>query len=365
MSVGTVTVTSATSAALTPNQNTFTPINIESTSQSPTNGNGVRANHTRSSDAPSVKKQQRDGSAPNVDAGTFAWKFLQASPFVGLDALDLSSWSTGDSAGAQPPWAEDGSKKSASPPATGDAETSALANAGAESDDLPNPEVMAELFELFLDQIHPIIPCLYRKQVLADIAPDGALSKPCPLTYAILALASYIHPSSALHDRSARWHAAAKRGFDEAVTRGSYSLHNVQASIYICLYCFVTAELSELWVFLAKGYRMSNPLGLHQIDSPRRGRFSGFLPHPRSEQDLEERRRAAWGIYLMDSFFSCSCGWPLVVNDRDFCVNFPVDEEVFQSGEIEVGLSCRKILGFADLSFRKCRTLLSSRLLII
>lgn len=211
-----------------------------------------------------------------------------------------------------------------------------MGDGGGVAEDLPPPEALVELVGLFFAQIHPFVPCLYRKQVFADIAPGGPLSKPCALTYSMMALAAYIHPDPALHERSIRWHAAAKRGFDLAVTRGQYSLHNVQASIYICLYGFVTSEMSELWVFLAKAYRMCNPLGLHQIDSPRRNRFTGFLPHPKSEQDLEERRRAAWGIYVLNSFLSYSTGWPLLINDRDFCVNFPVDEEVFQSGEIEV-----------------------------
>lgn len=218
----------------------------------------------------------------------------------------------------------------------GAAATAYMGDGGGVADGMPPPEALAELVNIFFVQIHPFVPCLYRKQVFADIAPGGPLSKPCPLTYAMMALAAYIHPDPVLHERSVRWHAAAKRGFDLAVTRGQYSLHNVQASIYICLYSFVTSEMSELWVFLAKAYRMCNPLGLHQIDSPRRDRFTGFLPHPKSEQDLEERRRAAWGIYVLNSFLSYSTGWPLLINDRDFCVNFPVDEEVFQSGEIEV-----------------------------
>lgn len=218
----------------------------------------------------------------------------------------------------------------------GAAATAYMGDGGGVADGMPPPEALAELVNIFFVQIHPFVPCLYRKQVFADIAPGGPLSKPCPLTYAMMALAAYVHPDPVLHERSVRWHAAAKRGFDLAVTRGQYSLHNVQASIYICLYGFVTSEMSELWVFLAKAYRMCNPLGLHQIDSPRRDRFTGFLPHPKSEQDLEERRRAAWGIYVLNSFLSYSTGWPLLINDRDFCVNFPVDEEVFQSGEIEV-----------------------------
>ncbi|RPA97602.1 hypothetical protein L873DRAFT_1771169 [Choiromyces venosus 120613-1] len=322
------------------NHSAFTPINVDSTSQSPTaNGNSsLRHEIIQSYDLNKNAKRPYDNITSNYEANLFACQFLQASPLVGLDAIDTVPWADSP-AGVF----DDRHKKNKSlspqaietPESTNSATTLVNNDVGGALEELPSHDSIVELFELFFDQIHPIIPCLYRKQILAGIQLGGSLSKPCPLVFAVLALASLVHPAQAMQDRSARWHAAAKRGFDAAVTRGNYSLNNVQASIYICMYCFVTAELSELWIFLGKGYRMSNPLGLHQIDSPRRGRFPGFLPHPKSEQDLEERRRAAWGLYVLDSFFSCSCGWPLAINDRDFCVNFPVDEDVFQSGEIE------------------------------
>jgi len=339
----TVATSTVASGVAVSNHNTFTPINLDPTSQSPTaNGNsGSRHEVTQPSDLNKNSKRSSDNAASNREAGIFACQFLQASPFVGLDAIDIVPWT--DSPAGVGVW-DDRPKKIKSlspqetetPESTNSAVTLVNNDLGSVPEELPSHDTIVELFELFFDQIHPIIPCLYRKQILADIQQGGSLSKPQPLVFAVLALASLVHPAQAVQDRSARWHTAAKRGFDTAVTRGNYSLNNVQASIYICMYCFVTAELSELWIFLGKGYRMSNPLGLHQIDSPRRGRFPGFLPHPKSEQDLEERRRAAWGLYVLDSFFSCSCGWPLAINDRDFCVNFPVDEDVFQSGEIEV-----------------------------
>lgn len=330
-----LTAQSNGSAATASSQSTFTAINHGSTS--PTATINSSSNHQngnrRSSYEPPAKRQAIAVEAPGFDASLFTAQFLQASPLVGLDSLDY-------------PWPEgmgvynDGwPKKSDSPRIIGTPESNGtiyIGDGGGVAEDLPPPETLVELVDLFFDQIHSFVPCLYRKQVFADIAPGGPLSKPCALTYSMIALAAYVHPDPVLHERSIRWHAAAKRGFDLAVTRGQYSLHNVQASIYICLFGFVRSEMSELWVFLAKAYRMCNPLGLHQIDSPRRNRFAGFLPHPKSEQDLEERRRAAWGVYVLNSFLSYSTGWPLQINDRDFCVNFPVDEEVFQSGEIEV-----------------------------
>ena len=344
----TMATSTVASGVAVSNHNTFTPINLDPTSQSPTaNGNsGPRHEVIQPCDLSKNSKRPYDSTASNREAGVFACQFLQASPFVGLDAIDIVPWT--DSPAGVGVW-DDRPKKNKSlspqetetPESTNSAVTLVNNDLGGVLEELPSHDTIVELVELFFDQIHPIIPCLYRKQILADIQPGGGLSKPQPLVFAVLALASLVHPTQAVQDRSAHWHAAAKRGFDTAVTRGNYSLNNVQASIYICMYCFVTAELSELWIFLGKGYRMSNPLGLHQIDSPRRGRFPGFLPHPKSEQDLEERRRAAWGLYVLDSFFSCSCGWPLAINDRDFCVNFPVDEDVFQSGEIEVCSFCK------------------------
>ncbi|RPB08252.1 hypothetical protein P167DRAFT_568078 [Morchella conica CCBAS932] len=297
-------------SAPTSSQNTFTAINHGSSSPpatrpspspsaqlAPTNGN------QRHSHEPPAKRP-RSTEAPLSSANLFTAHFLQASPFAGSDSELV--------------WPEPATVESDTPDA-----------------DFPSPAALTELVETFFEQIHPFMPCLYRAAIMADIAAGGPLSRPNPLSYILASLAAHINPSSGVSALSAPWAAAAKRGFDNAVARGNFTLLNVQAAVYICLYCLVTAEMAELWVYLAKAYRMCTPLGLHEIDSPRRSGRAGVGPLARSEQELEEQRRAVWAVFVLDRLVSWAPGWPTVVDERVFCVNFPVDEAVFQSGEIE------------------------------
>jgi hypothetical protein len=260
--------------------------------------------------------------AQSVDfnAGLFAAQFLQSSPFIGLNPIDFSNFIDQDETNGNTP------------------EPAQALQLDAQ--ELPSSATMMELFNLFFQKIHPLLPCLYRKSVMADLS-SGDLTKPNALTYSILSIAAYIHQDPAIKAASERWHTLAKEHFNSAVVNGRFSLRCVQAGIYTSLRLYGTAKISEGWIFFSSVWRMCLPLGLHTLDSSR-GAFPGFLPHPRSEQDLEERRRAIWAVYIFDRLSSYAVGWPMCVNDREFCVNFPAPEETFQSGSIEV--SCLQSL---------------------
>ena len=97
---------------------------------------------------------------------------------------------------------------------------------------------------------------------------------------------------------------------------------------------FGHAQMHELWIQLSSVWRMSQPLGLNSID--REGPFTGMLPLAHSEQEVEERRRTIWAVYILDRILSACVPWSMNINDDDFCVNFPAAEEVFQSESMKV-----------------------------
>ena len=47
----------------------------------------------------------------------------------------------------------------------------------------------------------------------------------------------------------------------------------------------------------------------------------------------EERRKVMWTLYLMDRQANCLTGIPMIIDDRFFVVNFPIDDETFQGAD--------------------------------
>ncbi|KAI5781941.1 hypothetical protein EDC01DRAFT_619439 [Geopyxis carbonaria] len=200
--------------------------------------------------------------------------------------------------------------------------------------DLPSPSDMAELFETFFDKIHIFLPCLYRKKVMESLKNDGEFAQPTGLTFAILAIAGYVHPNPSFKEASKQvWERNAKKAFQSAVTTGRFSHSAVQGGIYTSLLMYTQGNLGEFWVFLGSVWRMCLPLGLHHLDNPEAS-LRGTMPLAKNEQELEERRRTMWAVYILDRLVSVSVNWTMNIIDDEFDVNFPVSEEVFQSGSI-------------------------------
>jgi hypothetical protein len=249
------------------------------------------------------------GHHVEYDATRFALHFLQSSPFVRFGLIDPSNLSVAEeqlSSDDMPGLTEDG---------------------------LPSVDLMQELFTLFFDKWHSMLPCLYKQRIMAEIVPGGSLTHPNTLTFAILALSGYLHPDVRVKAASNEWANLGKQCFDRAVAEGQYDMQVVQGGIYLCLRMFGLAEMSPVWVFLSSVWRICLPLGFHQIDS-NSSAYRGFLPDPRSELEIEERRRTAWAVFILDRLVSSVVPWTASVVDSEFCVNFPVSEEVFQSGSM-------------------------------
>lgn len=262
------------------------------------------------------------------DATQFATQFLQASPFVGLAQIDTSHLLAGDDAvtDEMPELSDDG---------------------------LPSPELMKVLFNLFFEKWHTILPFLYKKRVMEDIASKGPLTRPNTLTFAILALSGYLHPDAGVKAASSYWATLGKACFDRAVSEGQFTMHAVQGGIYLCLRMFGLSQMSQMWIFLGSVWRMCSPLGLDRIDS--NSAFRGFLPDPRNELEIEERRRTVWAIFILDRLSTTSVPWPVCIDDSQFNVNFPVSEDVFQSGSLEVFIFRSQLLARPSDADSYCR----------
>ena len=195
---------------------------------------------------------------------------------------------------------------------------------------VPSHEIISQLVTIFFNVIHPLLPCLHRNRFLADILPGGRLSQPCALLFAVLAISAPMHPDPAVHARSAEWLHLCRQHFEMAIQLGRFSLYNVQAAIWCTFKSFVIADMPPCWIMLGNAYRMAIPLGLHRVDAVR---YHSFLPPPTTESQKEERRRIMWAIYRLDRYLSFCCGWPMAIQDKELCTNYPVEEYIFQNSD--------------------------------
>ncbi|KAI5802759.1 fungal-specific transcription factor domain-containing protein [Pyronema domesticum] len=299
---------------------TFTAVNVE-THPSPAQGTIRMAPNYTNGNTPSNPRKRSfsvmdhvpEIAPRNNDEGSrvtlFASQFLQAAAYSGVQLTKISDVEMTD--------------------ASSQADMVELSDKG-----LPGAKLMHELFMLFFDKWHSILPCLYKKKVMTDIKPGGPLDRPNTLTYAILAFAGKVHPNPSVKATSNYWATLGRKYFDYCVREAQFSMETVQGGIYLCLRMFGCAEMSEMWMFLGSVWRMCLPMGFHQIDGNHNSCNPKFSPEPRNELELEERRRTVWAIYILDRLTSISVPWTMSVVDSEFCVNFPVSEEAFQNGSM-------------------------------
>lgn len=246
------------------------------------------------------------------NVGIFSSFFLQAPSFRGLEFINMS-----------PLVAEKAPSENA------DCIHPILTEEG-----LPGSELTAKLFNVFFEKCHSTLPCLYKTRVMEDAVSDGLLTKPNTLTYAILSLAGYLDSDTGIKAASDQWASLAQERFHRGFVSGNYTMLNIQGGIYICLRMLGLGQFSELWMFMALVWRMCIPLGFNQIDRNVSG-INPLLPQARSEQELEERRRTVWAIYILDRLSTAASPFTSCIEDRMFCVNFPAPEETFQNGSME------------------------------
>lgn len=202
-------------------------------------------------------------------------------------------------------------------------------------DDLPPQPRLRQLVDIFFQKYHHLLPCVHRKTFEAELETSENLSEN-PLLFAILAVATAPDPDPTVSNQGSMWIDRATDLCDGNIRTLIEPLQTLQASIWISFHRFSSAYMSEMWTYLGKACRYVGVLGWNRIDSGRPQ--SPFSPSPKSELEVEERRQTVWQLYLLDRVLSSLNSWPMVLYDRNFLVNFPIDQEAFQAGELEVCL---------------------------
>ncbi|KAK6359051.1 hypothetical protein TWF696_000221 [Orbilia brochopaga] len=199
---------------------------------------------------------------------------------------------------------------------------------------LPLREEINHLCDIFFSRFHPILPILHRRSFLETIPERDTPLEEDVVLLSLLALSSSGHSDASIRGKGEEWLKASKRIIDKAIKNSTVTLQHVQAGVWITFHLFLRAEMSECWIFLGKTWRMACPLGLNRIDAKKRGCniIPGNLDNARA---IEEMRRTIWALFLLDRSLSFVCGWPFAIDDRQFMVNTPVEENIFQGSDTE------------------------------
>ncbi|KAI9803988.1 MAG: hypothetical protein M1833_000269 [Piccolia ochrophora] len=197
----------------------------------------------------------------------------------------------------------------------------------------PSSDQMMELVNIFFTRFHVFLPCLHQANFIESINKGHISMETCALPWAVLAVAAMSHPDITLQVHCSTWLNKAMELFDVSVSSQACPTQTLQAAVWIVFLEFVKADMTNMWVFLGKACRLAVLLGWNQVDSGRKN-VSPFASPPSNLIEEEERRQAVWALYLMDRAVSCLCGWPLAIEDKQFLVNFPLEERSFQGRRI-------------------------------
>jgi hypothetical protein len=94
-------------------------------------------------------------------------------------------------------------------------------------------------------------------------------------------------------------------------------------------------------------------MGLHRLDDdidPNDRPMATMLSPPRDWIELEERRRALWGAFCIDSHASISTGYPNLLDVTEITTHLPSSEEAFTSGKQEESPSLHDVFNIGNYS---------------
>lgn len=193
---------------------------------------------------------------------------------------------------------------------------------------LPDRDLINDLFDVFFEQLHPLMPIVHRPSLQRDLS-TGRADKDSAFrgfVFTILAIASRfsndprVLADSADPDTAGDHFAAASRLYHQVYAA---SMINVQVMVLTATFMHGAIGPGASWTVLGVAIRALQDIGLHQEKA-----YRGFSPY---EQEL--RRRVFWGAFILDCIFSINMGRPLALKLSDCDVRLPLeidDETLFQ-----------------------------------
>ncbi|CAJ0547174.1 Ff.00g018010.m01.CDS01 [Fusarium sp. VM40] len=208
---------------------------------------------------------------------------------------------------------------------------------------LPPQDVVEELTNVFFTKVHTEAQYIHPSRYLASLYLPPHMQPPMCLQYIVMARAALVSPPHKhLADpfyRRARHYLEA----DEQRGEGEYfvTLAHAQCCVLMAQFEVHNTWFSRSSMSTSKSVRLSQILGLHQLDNNCNWNQSVTLPPPKDWCEMEERRRTLWAIFCSDKNTSGTTGWPSLMDIRTM---LPASEEAFQLAIEEASTTLAQVL---------------------
>lgn len=201
-----------------------------------------------------------------------------------------------------------------------------------------------QLVDIFFDHVQPWMPILHRPRFTktckeqfthGDHALSALDSDSAFLLCSIFALAVRFAPPALTGGQSfvgkdGYFALQAQRLHFELQARGIYSLETLQGSVMLSYFSLTSGEFASAWIRTGFCVRLAQELGVCEIDADPARRWRQNMDWVQ----MEERRRAWWLIWDLDTVLSTMSGRPFAVDRRLNPVLLPVTDE-FWFAEVE------------------------------
>ncbi|KAF2636163.1 hypothetical protein P280DRAFT_553235 [Massarina eburnea CBS 473.64] len=211
---------------------------------------------------------------------------------------------------------------------------------------LPTGEILTQLIDIFFQHFYYRFPFFHRATFFKQLH-AGAIHAECELLlYAICTVASGFHPDPSIKSRQNAWYEQAKFLYEFTGRLPNPALRTIQASLCLIFHAYTRGDFSVCWLYVGKAWRQAASLGMNRIDSSNtavvtigrkdgleegRGYLARYGWTTKSAIDREECRRTLWLLFMMDRNDSWPTGWPTVVDERQFKIDIPTTDAVFQA----------------------------------
>ncbi|KAF9272810.1 hypothetical protein BGZ68_002077 [Mortierella alpina] len=195
--------------------------------------------------------------------------------------------------------------------------------------DLPSPEVMTKLLNLYFSYVHPFAPVFVWSKFLKRLQTRDYSPSFLFLLNSIFALASRFSDDPSLRTDPAKPETVGVRFVEKAkaildTIYDSPDMYCVGALVLLSYQQMGTGGGYRAWMFIGISIRMAQHLGLNRD-------CMKLNPHMPA-LDREERNRIWWTCFVADRIVSATFGRPQGINEHDVDATYPegIDEENIQ-----------------------------------
>ncbi|UPK90580.1 hypothetical protein LCI18_001515 [Fusarium solani-melongenae] len=194
----------------------------------------------------------------------------------------------------------------------------------------PPYEIIDHLNITFFSTYYPSMPIIHPRRYTQAFSSEPSAKPPMWLQYAIWATAAIGHGKYDQYHESFYRRARQCLEVDEMkdCCEQFVTIQHVQAWTLIALYETKTMIFTRSIMSAARSVRLCQLMGLDRIDGDLHDLPYSLSP-PLTWTELEERRRAFWGAFSIDTYARISTGCPSLIDIDDVAVRLPASENAF------------------------------------